>query len=54
MFLAIPCNNKGRKSLALVYWLLARQVLRERGEIPEDGTLEVDYKAFITEMLTGD
>ena len=52
--LAIPCNNKGRKSLALVYWLLARQVLRERGEIPEDGTLEVDYKAFITEMLTGD
>jgi small subunit ribosomal protein S2 len=23
--------------LAVIYWLLARQILRERGEIPEDG-----------------
>ncbi len=31
--LIIPANNKGRKSLALIYWLLARQILRERGAI---------------------
>jgi small subunit ribosomal protein S2 len=35
--LVIPTNNKGRRALAVIYWLLARQVLRERGEIPPDG-----------------
>jgi small subunit ribosomal protein S2 len=40
----IPTNNKGRRALAVVYWLLARQMLRERGEIPPDGnpTLSLD------------
>ena len=35
--LVIPTNNKGRRALAVIYWLLARQILRERGEIPMDG-----------------
>jgi len=30
--LVIPTNNKGRKALATVYWLLAREILKERGE----------------------
>jgi small subunit ribosomal protein S2 len=33
----IPTNNKGRRALAVIYWLLARQILRERGEIPAGG-----------------
>lgn len=34
--LAVPTNNKGRKALALVYFLLSRQLLKERGAIASD------------------
>ena len=34
--LVIPSNNRGRKALALIYFLLAREVLRERGELTPD------------------
>lgn len=44
--LAIPANNKGRKSLALLYWVLTRQVLRERGSIGPNDTLPVGPEVF--------
>ena len=44
----IPTNNKGRKALALVYWLLARQVLRERGELSPDQPFGVQVEEFET------
>lgn len=28
----VPSNNKGKNSLALIYWILAREVLAEHGE----------------------
>ncbi len=34
--LAIPCNNKGKRSLATVYYMLAKEVLKARGEIKAD------------------
>jgi small subunit ribosomal protein S2 len=49
--LVIPTNNKGRRALAVIYWLLARQVLRERGELAADqdpqATIE-DFEAKIS------
>jgi len=42
----IPTNNKGRRALAVVYWLLARQILREREELPADGSLTLSIDDF--------
>jgi small subunit ribosomal protein S2 len=53
--LVIPINNKGRRALATVYWLLARQVLRERGEIPTDGDLSTtieDFEIKLAEVIS--
>jgi small subunit ribosomal protein S2 len=44
--LVIPTNNKGRRALAVIYWLLARQVLRERGELPSDKDLPLTVDDF--------
>ena len=43
--LVIPSNNKGRKALSLVYWLLAREVATERA-IPFNYELS-DFEAGI-------
>ena len=42
----IPTNNKGRRALAVIFWLLARQVLRERGELSIDKDPPVAIEDF--------
>jgi small subunit ribosomal protein S2 len=49
--LAIPTNNKGRRALAVIYWLLARQILRERGEIPPDGDISQSIDDFEVKLV---
>ena len=34
--LVIPCNNKGKKSLGLFFYVLAREYLRKRNLLPAD------------------
>jgi len=44
--LVIPTNNKGRRALAVIFWLLARQILRERGELSIDKDPAVPIEDF--------
>jgi len=44
--LVIPTNNKGRRALAVIYWLLAKQILRERGELAMDKDLPLTIDDF--------
>ena len=48
--LVIPANNRGRKSLATVYWLLARDILINKGELKEDESMKYEIDDFETKI----
>jgi small subunit ribosomal protein S2 len=48
--LVIPVNNKGRRSLAIVYWLLTREILKERGTLPTSGEFGATIEDFETTL----
>jgi small subunit ribosomal protein S2 len=50
----IPANNRGRKALATVYWLLVRQILIERGELKEDESMKYEIDDFETKITEED
>jgi len=45
--IAIPCNNRGKNAIAMMYWLLSREILRMRGDIPRNTEWETKVDLFI-------
>ena len=46
MDIIIPANNKGRRALATVYWLLAREYLKNRGTIKSYDDFDMEIEEF--------
>ncbi len=44
--LIIPVNNKGRKAIAMTYYILAREILKARENIKEDSEFEAKPEDF--------
>lgn len=44
--LVVPCNNKGKKSLGLFFWILAKEYLKNKGIINNDS----EFKASIDDF----
>lgn len=47
--LIIPCNNKGNKSLALIFYLIAREYLKLKGKISSDEDFSYKIEDFLGE-----
>ncbi|MEK6868698.1 MAG: 30S ribosomal protein S2, partial [Nanoarchaeota archaeon] len=47
--LVIPANNKGKKSLGLFFWVLAREYLRSRGILKGNEELREKIEDFTEE-----
>jgi small subunit ribosomal protein S2 len=47
--LIIPCNNKGKKSLGLFFWILAREYLTKRGLIKKPEEMKETIEDFSEE-----
>jgi len=48
--LIIPTNNKGRRALAMVYWLLTKAILKETGSIASYDEFEGEMEEFEAEI----
>lgn len=45
--LVIPCNNKGKKSIGMVLYILAREYLKARGVLKEGQELDIPIEKFM-------
>jgi small subunit ribosomal protein S2 len=48
--LVIPCNNKGPRSIVTLFWLLARETMKEKGQIKSDDEFTQKIEDFANGM----
>lgn len=47
--LVIPCNNKGKKSLGLIFYILAKEYLKARGQLDKIQEDQIKLEDFVEE-----
>ena len=47
--LVVPCNNKGKKSVGLVFYLIAREYMKKKGMIAADEEFPAKIEDFVEE-----
>ena len=47
----IPCNNKGKKSLGLMFYILTREFMKAKGMLKENEELPIKLEEFTEEQL---
>lgn len=47
--LVVPCNNKGKKSLGLVFWIITREYLKKKGVLKKDSDFQEKAEDFTEE-----
>ena len=47
--LVLPCNNKGKKSLGIAFYVLAKEYLKARGAISKDEEMPISIDEFMAE-----
>ncbi|MBS3158376.1 30S ribosomal protein S2 [Candidatus Woesearchaeota archaeon] len=47
--LVVPCNNKGKKSLGLIFYILTKEYLKKRGVIAKDEDMKETVDDFAEE-----
>ncbi|MBU2638247.1 MAG: 30S ribosomal protein S2 [Nanoarchaeota archaeon] len=47
--LVVPCNNKGKKSIALIFWLLTKEYMKNKGLLKEGEEIKENLDDFTPE-----
>jgi small subunit ribosomal protein S2 len=47
--LVVPCNNKGKKSLAIIFWIFAKEYMKNKGMIKTDDEFKYSIDDFTAE-----
>jgi len=47
--IVVPCNNKGKKSLGLLFWIITREYLKNKGIIKKDSEFTTKVEDFTEE-----